>query len=116
MGIDQLIDETRSLKFAELADTVAKALDGELLDVLLLELMLVNEFEDESLLLVGALPPPAVERGMGALSGSLVGTAVIVGRDKPRGLDLRVHVGLQEFVEPAGLTRDVIGGHQFALD
>ena len=41
---------------------------------------------------------------------------VVVGRDKAGGLNLFVHVGLEELIDAPGFGGNVVGGHQFGLD
>lgn len=54
VGFQQLLDDTRGLHAIELPDTLAKTLLGEGLDVVLLEVVVLDNFQDQRPLLFRA--------------------------------------------------------------
>ncbi len=102
---------------------LAEAFDGERLDTGFVELVLVDEFQDEPLLLVRAFPALVLGgvRRVGGLregsaGGRLVVHPVVTGRDETGVEDLLVDVGLEELIDALGRAGDVVGGHQLGLD
>ena len=60
---EQILDELGSLHLVELLDADAEELVGQILDLALVEVVLVDDPLDEALLPVGAIPAVARWRG-----------------------------------------------------
>jgi hypothetical protein len=60
VSVEQFVNEAGGFELAELLYALAEALAYEVIDLVLVEVVLVHEFHDEILLLVGALPATVV--------------------------------------------------------
>ena len=116
MALEQLLDEPGGFEFVELLHSLAEPIHCEPLDVMLVELVLIHDLDDELLLLGRAVP---------GIPGTVVGRAVTVavawggvtvavgvcrsdaGREPTGQLELAVHAGLQEAVEPLAFRADL---------
>ncbi len=120
VGIEQFVDQPGGFELAELLHTLAEALLGNVINLVLVEAVLVDEFQDQILLLVGTLPATVVvDVGDGSGCGCIGTVAVLhpirAGRDESRAEHLLVHIGLEELVEACGLGGDVVGGAQLGF-
>ena len=139
---DQFVDEPGRFQLVEQADAMPEAGKRKLLDAILVELVLVHDFEDEVALLIGTFPA-AVERTAGAVEdsgaigavdtwGAAIGAVgalavvadVAVGHfhavgsrwNKAGLLHLPIDVLLEQFVEAVGFSGNVGCGCQFGFD
>ena len=125
MGVEQFVDEPGGLDFVQDAYALAEAFDGKGFNVSFVELVFLDEFQDQILLLVRAFPggaalPLGDAGGLAWITlGGIVGGwvhAVIGGRNETRVEDLFVHAGLEALIETAGFGGDIVGGHQLGLN
>ena len=81
-GLDeQIFNELAGLHLVELLDADSEELVGQIIDLALVEIVLVDDALDEALLTVGAVPAVADSRGLMVAVGAVdpVGAAVAVG-------------------------------------
>lgn len=116
MGIEEFINEAGCLHLVQVADALAEAFIGERLNVVLVELVFVDDFQNEVALLVGAFPR-GVAIGPGIAVGGSIGRFHPVGvvGNEAGGLDLLIDILLEKAVEAGGFGRHIIGGDQFGF-
>ena len=127
---EQVFDQLRSLHLVELLDAEAEQLLGQVLDFLLVDVVLVDDAQDESLLTIGALPAvicrplvPVVTVGM-SVGIDVVASAVLRGlwrvllglRNKARVLNFLVNGVLQKLVESLQFSFDLGDVGEFDFD
>ena len=66
VDVEQLVDQPGGFDLVELADALAEALDGEVFDVGLIEVVLGDELLNQFALLGGAIPRDVCRRLAGA--------------------------------------------------
>ena len=121
---EQILNELRSLHFIDLQDTDAKELLGQIFDILLVHLVLVDDAQDEPTLTLCAVPDnvAAIFRDAGAVD-VLLGMTVsrILGtiagaRDEASVLNFLVHGLLEKLVKPLTFRLDLGQIGEFDFD
>ena len=126
---EQILNELRSLHAIELSDTDAKELLGQIFDILLVHLVLLDDAQDEPTLTFGAVPDnvAAVFRDAGAVD--LVHAAVLLwmtivralgaiagARDEAGVLNFLVNGLLEKLIKPLAFRFDLGQIGEFDFD
>ena len=141
MGFEQLFNQARSLHPVELPDPLAEAFLGQRFDVPLVEVVVVDDFENQRLLLLRARPgfrlgavttiTVAVRAGVNIgvavasvggmsvaaiLAAAIAGAVAVgrsMGREKSRLLDVAVDTALQQGVKAGRFRFDLFDVREF---
>ncbi len=121
--LEDAINETARLEFVELLHGGPEHFPAEVFDVLLVEVVLLDKFQDQVLLLVTAMPAIAIgvpvrnrSNRLSGVRGGLLGDSISLVRDKSRALDFLVHAALERVVEAGAFARHIVDVADLGFD